>query len=299
MGRPERLLDPGSGPVQSFAADLRELRKSCGSPTYRTLANRAHYSHTVISDAARGERLPTLAVTLAFVTACGGDPDEWRARWHLCHQQTTGAPAAELADGTGYDAVGPRAPVRAVPRPRLAQPVLAGGVVVAVLATAGAVALWHRPASAPHPRNTAVAPSRITDGTDPKIAGCGSDATVLDRTDIKLPATAVIDGRPTRAGTVIGTVSLRYSARCAGAWARFDPAPDVYGDNPAVAAIVLEISRPADGTASTFRLPHVDEAYSDLLLTGFGCITARASVELTGQPVTATARTRCLPLLSS
>jgi hypothetical protein len=297
MGRPERLLDPESGPMQSFAAGLRELRKSCGNPTYRTLAKRAHYSHTVISDAARGERLPTLAVTLAFVTACGGDPDEWRARWHLCQQQITRAPAPELADATGYDASGPRIPVWAISRPRVVQFAVAG--VVAVLAAAGAVALWHRPAPRPQLRTTALIPSRITDGTDPKIAGCAAGATVLDRANITLPAAAVIGGRPTRAGTVIGTVSLRYSAHCAGAWARFDPAPGVYGDNPAIAAILLEIARPADGTMSTFRLPHVDEAYSDLLLTGLGCVTARASVELTGQPITATAQTRCLPPLSS
>jgi hypothetical protein len=297
MGRPERLLDPDSGPVQSFAAGLRELRKSCGNPTYRTLAKRAHYSHTVISDAARGERLPTLAATLAFVAACGGDPDEWRARWHLCQQQITRSPAVEFADGTGYGAASPRVPLWAIPRPRLAQFAVAG--VVAVLATAGAVALWHRPAPRAQLRNTALIPSRVTDATDPKTAGCASDATVLDRADIKLSAAAVIGGHAIRAGTVIGTVSLRYSARCAGAWARFDPAPDVYGDDPAVAAILLEISRPADGEASTFRLPHVDEAYSDLLLTGMGCAIARATVELTGQRVTATAQTRCLPPLSS
>jgi WD40 repeat protein len=35
-----------------------------------------------LSDAAGGKRLPTLAVTLAYVRACDGDIDEWRRRWH-------------------------------------------------------------------------------------------------------------------------------------------------------------------------------------------------------------------------
>lgn len=67
--------------MAEFAAELRQLRQRAGGPGYRELARRAHYSPTTLADAARGERLPTLAVTLAYVQACGGATDEWESRW--------------------------------------------------------------------------------------------------------------------------------------------------------------------------------------------------------------------------
>ncbi|WP_328649586.1 nSTAND1 domain-containing NTPase [Amycolatopsis sp. NBC_00348] len=54
------------------------------------LARLAHFSSTTLSDAAGGRRLPSLAVTLAYVTACDGDRAEWQRRWH--------AVSAELND---------------------------------------------------------------------------------------------------------------------------------------------------------------------------------------------------------
>ena len=68
--------------MAGFAAQLRELREEAGRPSYRQLAQRAHYSHTALSQAAAGGSLPSLAVTQAFVHACGGDMEEWTARWH-------------------------------------------------------------------------------------------------------------------------------------------------------------------------------------------------------------------------
>lgn len=89
MPRRERPLDVTAGELSQFAADLRALRTSAGSPTYRELSRRAHYSAGTLSDAAGGRKLPTLAVTLAYVRACGADPVDWEGRWH--------AVAAELA----------------------------------------------------------------------------------------------------------------------------------------------------------------------------------------------------------
>ncbi|MFC3896076.1 helix-turn-helix domain-containing protein [Lentzea rhizosphaerae] len=82
MPRAERPLDDDQTELGRFAADLRRLRDKAGKPSYRELASRAHYSAASLSDAAGGRRLPTLAVTLAYVTACGGDPEEWKERWH-------------------------------------------------------------------------------------------------------------------------------------------------------------------------------------------------------------------------
>ncbi|MGW2461838.1 nSTAND1 domain-containing NTPase [Streptomyces sp. NPDC001761] len=79
-GRREVPVDPGAGPVQRFAFELRKLRAQAGGATYRALAQRTGYSVTTLSQAAGGEQLPTLPVLLAYVQACGGDPAEWEAR---------------------------------------------------------------------------------------------------------------------------------------------------------------------------------------------------------------------------
>ncbi|CAL9424968.1 nSTAND1 domain-containing NTPase [Streptomyces sp. enrichment culture] len=89
MGRRERPVDPAEGPVQQFAYELRKLREEAGRPTYRQLAARCEYSVTTLSQAAAGERLPSLAVTLAYVTACGGDPAEWERRWRAAGARET------------------------------------------------------------------------------------------------------------------------------------------------------------------------------------------------------------------
>src|ERR1044071_7323730 len=59
---------PSGISVADFAVQLRELREHAGRPSYRQLAQLAHYSHTALSQ--------------AFVRAGGGDVKEWSARWH-------------------------------------------------------------------------------------------------------------------------------------------------------------------------------------------------------------------------
>lgn len=73
MPRRERPLDAGDGALLRFAADLRLLREKAGMPGYRDLGRRAHYSATTLSDAATGRKVPSLAVTTAYVEACDGD----------------------------------------------------------------------------------------------------------------------------------------------------------------------------------------------------------------------------------
>ncbi|MET1071948.1 MAG: helix-turn-helix transcriptional regulator, partial [Umezawaea sp.] len=75
-------MEPDDGPLTEFAAQLRNLRKEAGSPPYRQLARRAHFSSSALSDAAGGRRLPSLDITLAYVRACGGDDEVWQSRWH-------------------------------------------------------------------------------------------------------------------------------------------------------------------------------------------------------------------------
>jgi hypothetical protein len=81
MGRPERPIDPDAGPVAEFASELRKLRDKAGRPSYRELSRQARFSVTVLSEAAGGRSLPTLAVVRGYVRACGGDECEWEERW--------------------------------------------------------------------------------------------------------------------------------------------------------------------------------------------------------------------------
>ncbi|MFI8069476.1 hypothetical protein ACIF85_11930 [Streptomyces sp. NPDC086033] len=99
MGRPERPLDPESGPVQRLACELRELRRAAGGPSYRTMAEAAGFSATTLSQAAAGERLPSLAVVEGYVRACGGDPGEWAPRWKEAEARLAGSPPEEEPEG--------------------------------------------------------------------------------------------------------------------------------------------------------------------------------------------------------
>lgn len=98
MPRPERPLATGDEPLTLFARELRKLRESAGNPPYRLLARDAHYSVTTLSDAAGGKTLPSLAVTLAYVRACGGDPGEWEQRWRETRTLLTPAGHADPGD---------------------------------------------------------------------------------------------------------------------------------------------------------------------------------------------------------
>ncbi|KAB8176777.1 hypothetical protein [Microbispora catharanthi] len=103
MPRSERPLEDDGGELTSFAADLRLLRVKAGSPPYRELAARAHYSSTTLADAASGRKLPSLAVTLAYVRACGGDLSEWEDRWRALAAEGAAAVPAESVPMTADD----------------------------------------------------------------------------------------------------------------------------------------------------------------------------------------------------
>ncbi|WP_329596981.1 helix-turn-helix domain-containing protein [Streptomyces pseudovenezuelae] len=107
-GRREVPLDPAAGPVQRFAFELRRLRQEADGITYRSLARRAGYSVTTLSQAAAGEQLPTLPVVLAYAGACGADPAEWEARWK--------AAVEESADDGSRDDDGSLVPYRGLAR---------------------------------------------------------------------------------------------------------------------------------------------------------------------------------------
>ncbi|WP_437074764.1 nSTAND1 domain-containing NTPase [Streptomyces sp. enrichment culture] len=88
--------------MQRFAYELRKLRQEAGGPTYREMARRAHYSVTALSQAAAGEQLPSLAVALAYVTACGGDLEEWERRWREASEECAARDAEADAGQSPY-----------------------------------------------------------------------------------------------------------------------------------------------------------------------------------------------------
>jgi hypothetical protein len=75
-----------------FAAALARFRRWAGEPSFREMARqgRPAVSPSTLATAVHAERLPTLRVVSAFVTACGGGPEEvarfataWRRIRHL------------------------------------------------------------------------------------------------------------------------------------------------------------------------------------------------------------------------
>ncbi|MFE2252834.1 helix-turn-helix domain-containing protein, partial [Streptomyces lavendulae] len=112
MARKERPLDGGDGPLLEFATALRRLRHEAGSPPYRDLSARAHYSVATLSGAAAGRRLPSLDVTLSYVRACGGDPGEWERRWHAVAVELAVGSAASAGSGEAAEAAGAGGPAR-------------------------------------------------------------------------------------------------------------------------------------------------------------------------------------------
>jgi tetratricopeptide (TPR) repeat protein len=91
-GRREEALDVALPEHRvAFAERLRELRRECGQPPYRTLSALAHCGSGSLSEAASGRRFPTWETTRGYVTGClrhaGRDADlalvlpRWRRAW--------------------------------------------------------------------------------------------------------------------------------------------------------------------------------------------------------------------------
>jgi hypothetical protein len=144
----------------------------------------------VLSDAARGERLPTLAVTRSYVAACGGDPDEWQARWYLCREWLTAAHPVTVRTGDG-EHVGadssyatPHSTATATSSPRARQrgkaarrihvgkrQLILAICLAVVLTQAEAVTVWRLASGqSTTARTPTAAPS--PDGANPNISNC-------------------------------------------------------------------------------------------------------------------------------
>ncbi len=85
MGRRHLPVDPQQ-PLADFAGGLLGV-KADSKLTYRQMARKANFCVSVLSEAAAGKRLPTLEVTLAYVSACGEAVDGWEQRWRQARDQ--------------------------------------------------------------------------------------------------------------------------------------------------------------------------------------------------------------------
>jgi hypothetical protein len=333
MGRRMRPLNPEAGPVEQFACELRALRALAGDLPFWKMARRCGVSKSALAAAVAGRTLPSETVTREFVRACGGDWPWWRDRWigasaaveaatrdegrrggplvprrpalpDLRRSMGLGTPGLQgsrLVRGDRPDTG--RRPRRSWRRLVWVTAAVAGTVVVTVTVVTAAGPLDRVPyrttshASA-HPSATPSA-SQVSDGADPKQAGCASDRVFLAVSPVLLQRDAHLRGRRLAKGTKVGTISLSYSAHCAGAWGRFDPTPGLNPDpnDSTVGTLTVESDRPADNSMSVWKMGHLDNSYAGLLLTGLGCVIARARVDMVGQDVAAVGQTPCLPHL--
>ncbi|WP_158273902.1 tetratricopeptide repeat protein [Micromonospora sp. RP3T] len=100
MPRPERPLNPERDPLHAFAARLRHLRTAAGNPTYAAMARRSGRSQTALAGAASGTQLPTWDTVTAYVTCCGGDPDDFLSTWEHLRDLRDGTALPEPATRT-------------------------------------------------------------------------------------------------------------------------------------------------------------------------------------------------------
>ncbi|MFF4902667.1 DUF2690 domain-containing protein [Streptomyces sp. NPDC001068] len=175
------------------------------------------------------------------------------------------------------------------------------GLAWATAAVLVGVGLSRTPGFLHHSDTAARAVLPPTDGTDPQLAGCGKDVRSLAVVPVRLQGRLDLRGHVLPDRARVGTVTLRYSEQCAGAWARFDPDPVIDTDlkDSTAGATTVWAQRPADDTQETWKMGHVDQSYSGLLLTGLGCVIAGARFEVSNENMHAEGQTPCLPLLSA
>lgn len=135
-------------------ADLRQLRRQAGEPSFRQMANRSGaVSHATLHLTVTGHRLQPWETVREFVRACGGDETVWQARWQETHDaldtdEESDSDVANPSFQTGSDTGEAAAePTRRWWRSKRLLVPLAVGVVVVI--TTAAVLLLGRNENAP------------------------------------------------------------------------------------------------------------------------------------------------------
>lgn len=307
-----RRPEPVNGEVEelaALAAALRAVHQAAGNPPLRTLAMRAHYSASTLSEAASGRRLPSLPVVLAYVAACGADSAGWEERWRIAsaaveaHIAST-APGRDASAEDSTAAEGDRAPSEGGtdagsrpindgvgPGPQPAGVIAPSGfgraatrsrrvrtVLLALLALSGAAVFavvgclaWFK-APAPRAASAAVSSPR------PLVHVIKEDTdpqdTGCDQGQVDTAASANLYG-PDR--FFLGYVWLRYAPACGAMWTRFEPAAGMAEFSGA--RVTIWLVRPADGRTLRYDTPYLGEfVYGNMLQTSHGCLEAEATV---------------------
>jgi hypothetical protein len=156
--------------------------------------------------------------------------------------------------------------------------VIAGGLLIGGFRIASS----RVPADPPSAQGSAAVSTRsapIVDGAPPGRDHCDADNALLGGADLR-------DG----AGAVIGRLELRYSPRCATAWARLIPS----GGVSTLAGITMTIIRHPDGTVMGARgVTPAGRLHTDVVRLPPGtCAQAQVSLARPGYPP-ATAATTC------
>ena len=143
-GRREDLLDAAlPAHRRAFATRLRDLRRECGQPPYRTLSRLAHCGLGSLSEAASGRRFPTWETTRGYVTGClrhagrEADIDRLLPQWRRLWEDTEVRDKAHRLDRPATQvsvAAAPAAPVRK----RSRRPIAAAVAVLVLMATMAA-----------------------------------------------------------------------------------------------------------------------------------------------------------------
>lgn len=294
MPRQPRPVDPSAGPVERFASDLRKLRDDAGTPTYRVLAEQTHFSKATLAAAAGGHRLPTLDVTLAFVRACGGDIEEWRARWNDTRRELG------YADEKTPDPLTVQAAIGHPSQLRLAWILAVVGILIGITFVAATLIMTRGKHSSTGSAPTKSTPEELSsarfvptgelsaqavaDGADPKRTMCASDPDVKTLDSVEINTDDEI---------FLGVAELRLAPRCNVAWGRFMPAENNIRLAGAIITIIAQ--RQMDSPAATSYQVEFDgqAVFGNILLMRDGCIeaTVQVATPLSGQ---ARSTTSCL-----
>lgn len=299
MPRPEGKLDSEAGEAQRFAAELRELRRKAGAPTYAAMATRTHYSKATLASAASGHRLPTLGVALAYVAACNGDVESWRARWHeaaalLDQAVEIQKPQSGFENPDNLSVQGSDLRVKGwhgYPNGSRSRVIaIASAILVAttLIITVGIPRLGarHRNVIATRPPSTvSELKLHVSDNADPRGSTCASDPglTSLDAVDVVSPG-----------NHFLGLLELRFAPMCSAAWGRFTPSPRLTRLGVSSSVTLTAVRPSTDTVGTTYRTPLDGQAaFGNLMTTQAACVVIRITVTASdGDGGSATTRCR-------
>ncbi len=208
MARRQTAL-PDATAAQRFASRLRALRTEADL-TLRQVAVTSGYSHSTLSTAESGRRLPSWDVTAAFVQACGDkDVTRWRGLWEAAAETQ---PADNSAEGVPPDPI--TEPRATPPMPWPARWWAHG--ITAVVTAALTVALFL--VASPLHRGSDSSPTESCGGSGPGI-GCHRKDPKSDTWNCRDGAIQAAKSDLDWQGAPAGVVENWYSPRCGTHWA--------------------------------------------------------------------------------